>query len=171
MSEDFIFALVLLAICLAIIAIGAIYAFRQKNYYDANSNTVMNELDVPLLGKVKTNIPAIALCFLGLIPGYFAYETMTVRSPKLVNFQGEIAIDQANVDGIEAVLVGVTSGSWLHTETPSANASFPVEIKVPNSWPSYSAYAFAIGSKRTRPSIIGSSLENPKFKLNIKSLN
>jgi len=137
MSEDFILALVLSGIGVAMIVVGSIYALRQKTYYDPTDNSVVNEIDLPLFGKVKTNTPAIALCFFGLVMGGLAYKTMAERIPQLVNFEGEIAIDQG-VDGIDALLVGVTSGSFLHTETPGANHSFPVEIKVPNSWPSYS---------------------------------
>jgi len=170
MSEDFILALVLSGIGVAMIVVGSIYALRQKTYYDPTNNSVVNEIDVALFGKVKTNTPAIALCFFGLVMGGLAYKTMAERIPQLVNFEGEIAIDQG-VDGIDALLVGVTSGSFLHTETPGANHSFPVEIKVPNSWPSYSAYAFAIGANKTRAAIIGASLEHPKFKLSIRPSN
>jgi hypothetical protein len=168
MSEDFILALVLCAIGSAAVLVAAIFAFRQKVYYDPNENQI-TEIEVPILGKLKTNTPAIALCFLGVVLGYLAYDLMKGRGPKLVKFQGEIAIDQSSVSGIDAVMVGVTSGSWLNTATPNGpNSSFPVEITVPNSWPSYSAYAFALGESRTRPAMIGANLEDHKFKLSIR---
>jgi hypothetical protein len=43
-----------------------------------------------------------------------------------------------------------------------------VAIPVPNSWQSYSAYAFALGGPKTKPAIIGASLERPRFKLRIE---
>jgi hypothetical protein len=115
MSEDFIFALVLLVIGGGIVALGAIYALRQKTYYDAKKEKILNEIEVPFLGKIKTNTPAIALCFLGLIPGYFAYETMTERAQKFVELKGEIVMDPADIEGIDFVIVGVTSNLWSHT--------------------------------------------------------
>jgi hypothetical protein len=65
-------------------------------------------------------------------------------------------------------MVGITSGSWIQPTTPNGSGGVPVTISVPNSWPSYSAFAFAIGSAKVKPTIIGASLDNPTFKLSIK---
>jgi hypothetical protein len=54
MSEDFIYAIALLLIGGLIIAIGAYLAFRQKTYLNPQDNSVMTEVDIPILGKLKT---------------------------------------------------------------------------------------------------------------------
>jgi hypothetical protein len=168
MSEDFIFALLLLVVGLAIIAVGAYSAYHQKVFYDPKARSVTTEVNLPILGKLKTNIPAAVLCFIGLFPVYLAQAEMTTRSAKLVAFEGEVAIDPNSVTGINAITVGVTSGLWSATETPNSTVpSMNVVISVPDSWPSYTAYAFALGGPPTRPAIIGTSLGDRKFKLRI----
>jgi hypothetical protein len=168
MSDELVVALALCGLAAAAILVAAIFAFRQKVYVDSSTGQV-TEVEVPGLGKFVTNTPAIGLCGLGVILGYFAYDVMKGRSAKLVKFQGEISLDRDLMSNIDAVTVGVTSGSWSHTTTP--NGSTPlirVEIPVPDSWPSYAAYAFAIGSTKTRPVLVGARLENPKFTMSIR---
>jgi hypothetical protein len=167
MSEDFIFAMFMLVVGLTIIGVGAYSAYRQKVYYNPADNSVMTEVDVPVIGKVKTNAPAIALCFIGLVPVLFASNTMKNRAPKLVKFQGEVIIDPAVASEINTITVGITSGLWSDTSTPSGGTPVSIGISVPDSWPSYSAYAFAFGGAKTRPAIIGTNLGDPKFKLRI----
>src|SRR5262245_16613814 len=167
MSEDLIVALILCVLGAGAIIIAAVFAFKQKVYYDPNNQ--VTEIEVPFMGKLKTNTPVIGLCFLGVVLGYFAYDMMKSRTPKLVKFEGEISVDRDSIANIDAVLVGITSGSWVHTSTPTGTTpSFAVAITVPNSWPSYSAYAFAIGGGKMRPAMIGATLEEPKFKLSIR---
>lgn len=170
MSQDFIFAVLLLAVGLVIIGVGAYSAYHQKLYYNPEDKSVVTEVDIPILGKVKTNFPSIALCFIGLVPVYFGWTEMKGRNPTLAPFEGEVAIDPKSVNGIDAIAVGVTSGQWMPTATPdvtSPTRSLNVTISVPDSWPTYTAYAFALGPSQTRPAIIGTSLGNPKFKLRI----
>jgi hypothetical protein len=166
--QDAIIAGILCFLGLCAIAIAAVFAFKQKAYVDPTTGQI-TEIDVPFFGKLKTNTPAIGLCFLGAVFGYFAYDLMKKRNPEEVRFNGEITVDQDSNAGIEVVMVGITSGSWIQPTTPIGSATgIPVVIKVPNTWPSYTAFAFAMGSAKTRPVLLGSSLENPTFKLSIK---
>lgn len=169
MSEDFIFALVLLAFGLVIVAVGAYLTYRQKVYFNPADNSIITEIDIPILGKLKTNVPAIALCFLGLVPVVFGYYQMKNRSPNLLTFQGDIAIDSASVSGIDEITVGVTSNLWSDFSTPDSTAPNVkhVTIQVPDSWPSYIAYAYALGKPNTHPARVGTSREDPTFKLRI----
>jgi hypothetical protein len=81
---------------------------------------------------------------------------------------GEVAIDPNSIMGINAITVGITSGLWSATETPNATvSSMNFVISVPDTWPSYTAFAFALGGPPTRPAIIGTSLGDRKFKLRI----
>lgn len=167
--QDAVIAGILCGLGLGAIVVAAIFAFKQKAYVDKNTNQVVTEIDVPLFGKLKTNTPAIALCFVAAIFAYFAYDLMKKRAPDLISFNGEVDVDQGATPGIDLVMVGITSGSWLQTATPNgANRSVPVKITVPNSWPSYTAFALAVGSTKSRPDIVGASLDNPTFKLSIK---
>ncbi|MGO9770320.1 MAG: hypothetical protein ACLPSW_12340 [Roseiarcus sp.] len=167
MSEDLVVALALLALGVVATLIGGIYAFQQKIYFDPRDNSVTTEISVPFFGKLKTNAPAIGLCFLGAVSGYLAYDLMRKRGPTYVNFEGEVTLDSSVK--IPAIIVGLTSGTWVHTETLDGSTSVVnVAIPVPNSWQSYSAYAFALGGPKTKPAIIGASLERPRFKLRIE---
>jgi hypothetical protein len=166
MSEDFIFAILELVFGLAIVGIAAYSAYQQKIYYNPADNSVVTEVDIPVLGKIKSNVPYIVLCFVGLVPVVLASNGMKGRSPNLVKFQGEVMIDPSVTD-INTVTVGITSSLWSDTSTPGAGIPVSVGISVPDSWPSYSAYAFAFGGTKTRPAIIGANLKDPKFKLRI----
>jgi hypothetical protein len=167
--QDAVIAGILCFLGFGAVVIAAIFAFKQKAYVDTHSGDKITEIDVPLFGKLKTNTPSIALCFVAVIFGYFAYDLMKKRGPDLISFNGEVNVDQGNAPGIDLVMVGITSGSWIQTSTPNGTSqSLPVKISVPNSWPSYTAFALAVGSAKSRPDIIGASLDNPTFKLRIK---
>jgi hypothetical protein len=168
MSDDLAIALFLCVLSAGAIIVSAVFAFKQKVYVDQATQEV-TDIEVPGFGKLKTNTPAIALCAFGVVLGYFAYDGMKGRHATLVQFNGEIALNQDAVATISALTVGITSGAWSHTATPNGTElTIPVTISVPNSWPSYMAYAFALGRGGGRPAIIGARLEDPKFKLRIE---
>lgn len=165
MAQDFIFALVLLGVGVLIIGVGAYLTYHQKVYFNPADNSVITEMEIPLIGKVKTNIPAIALCFVGLLPVYLGYKEMSNRTPILVPFQGEVMLNSASAADVNAITVGITSSAWSTLATPSGQLSIPVTIRVPDTWQSYSAYAFTFGAK-PRLDIEGASPDRT-FKLRI----
>jgi hypothetical protein len=173
MSEHAIIALVMLgAIGLPMVICGIISLFKQKIHVGADGKPIMNELNIPKLGKLKTNTAAGLLAGLGACVVFMAYlvEKTGIESlqPKLVTFRGEITLDEHPEPEIPSITIGLTSGSWFQTSTPNTgDRTIVVQLTVPNSWPSYSAYAFAPGSSRVRPKIIGTSLEDPKFSLKV----
>jgi hypothetical protein len=168
MSEAFISAVLLILGGLAVIGVGSYLTLHQKAYYDPK-NKAVTQIEIPFFGKLKTNYPAVVFCFAGLMILWLGYSEIHYRDTPLVNFEGEVAIDPDSVKGINAIMVGITSGLWSQTSTPDTSApNIKVAISVPNSWPSYTAYAFALGGPQTRPAIIGTSLGNPKFKLSIQ---
>jgi hypothetical protein len=166
MSEDFIFALFLLGVGVLIVGLGAWLTYRQKVYLDPTDHSVVTEIDLPIVGKLKTNIPALALCFIGLLPISLGYREMTNRAPKLVPFKGEITLDGPSAANVDAITVGITSSAWSTLATPSGSLLIPVTINVPDSWQSYSAYAFTFGSK-PRLDITGAAPDRI-FKLKIE---
>jgi hypothetical protein len=89
-------------------------------------------------------------------------------APTLVNFHAIIEIGDDAKD-VEAVMVGVTSSNWSQWATPTTtNQKIPVDIKVPNSWNTYSFFALSPGG-RVRPYTIGTSLEKPEATLPLVS--
>jgi len=167
--QDAVIAVILCLLGLGAIVVAAIVALKQKAYLDKSTGEVVTEIDVPFLGKLKTTTPAIGLCFVAALFGYFAYDLMKKRGPELISFDGEIHVEQGNTPSIDVVMVGITSGAWIQSRTPNGSSlNLPVKISVPNSWTSYQAFAFAVGGAKSRPDIIGASLDNPTFKLSIK---
>jgi len=167
MPQDFVYAVSLLAIGVLIILIGAYLGLRQKNYINPQDNSVVTEIDIPLLGRVKTNIPAIALCFIGLIPVYLGYKEMTGRDPEKVTFTGNLLVDGALATQIRNVSVGITSSSWSQLTTPTGAVPVTVAISVPANWQSYTAYAIPLEGPNARAVFVGTTLGNPKFDLKI----
>jgi len=105
--QDAAIAAILCFLGLCAIGVGAAFAFKQKVYVDKATDDKITEIDVPIFGKLKTNTPAIALCFVGAVFGYFAYDLMKKRNPEQVRFDGEIGVDQSSNPGIEVVMVGI----------------------------------------------------------------
>jgi hypothetical protein len=171
MSEYSIVALVMvIVIALPTVVCGIISIFKQKIYVGSDGKPIMSELNIPRLGKLKTYTAAGILAALGACVVFLAYlvevKGIENSTPKLVTFKGEVVIDGQSE--IQSIAVGLTSGSWFQTATPNTGElTIPVQITVPNSWPSYAAYAFAPGSGKVRPKMIGTSLEDPKFSLRI----
>jgi hypothetical protein len=112
--------------------LGVYSTLRQKLYYNPTDNSVATEIDIPILGKLKTNVPALVLCFIGLVPIVLAYNEMQGREQALVKFRGKVAIDPSIVAGIKSITVGATSGQWTQSATPnSANPTVDVSIPYP----------------------------------------
>jgi len=172
MSEYSVVALAMLAIGLLMLVCGIIATFKQKVYVDARGKPLMNEINIPFWGKVKTNTPAIALAALGAFvvwqAGGLEIKGIEHSQPAMVTFTGELILEGQSLTDIPSITVGLTSGSWLSTATPgTGERTIPVQIAVPNSWRSYSAYVFAPNDSRIRPKVIGTSLDDPKFSLRV----
>ena len=95
MSEDLIGALACCALAGLTLVLCGFYVFHQKHYIDKDTKKVTTEIDIPFIGKVTTNVPAIGLCFVGLGFGWFGYELVQKRGPTFVNFEGEVALGDA----------------------------------------------------------------------------
>ena len=144
--QDFLIAAILCLLGLSSIIVGAVFVFKQK--FDRANDDKVTEIDVPLFGKLKTNTPAIALTFVGAIFGYFAADLMKKRNPDEVPFQGEISIDKNSNPGVEVVMVGITSGSWIQptiTGTEATGATRPVTRPPPARYPMGGSTAYGGG--------------------------
>jgi hypothetical protein len=65
---------------LVMIVGGILLIYKEKIYIDSTTNQV-TEIDVPFFGKLKTNVPALALFALGFIP--LIYPITRVRTAYL----------------------------------------------------------------------------------------
>jgi hypothetical protein len=168
LTPEFALAVLFFIAGIAIIAIGAYSAATQRIYYDADKKTIATQVEIPFIGKVRTTAPSIALCFIGLVPLWLGYNLIEHRDPALAKFEGEITIDPSSLADMNSITVGVTSPLWSQTETTNhADQNLKVAISVPDNWRGYTAYAFTMDARQTRPAVIGTSLENPKFKLTV----
>ncbi|CDZ73445.1 Hypothetical protein NGAL_HAMBI2610_50770 [Neorhizobium galegae bv. orientalis] len=164
MSDNLIISLSFVFLSALCIVGGILVISRIK--YNPGAGT---EIDIPLLGKIKTDYPAIAVIFLGAVFAYFSYQLSAPSKVELVNFEGKINIDRTALNEISAVVVGVTTSPWTQTGTPDRlNGTMEITIPVPANWGNYTAYAFAHGLGTVRPAVIGLRRDQTSFKLDLQ---
>jgi hypothetical protein len=153
--------MLLSAICL----LGGILVISKIKY----NPTAATEIDIPLLGRIKTDYPALAIIFLGIVFAFFAYQIWLPNKVGLMKFEGKITVDPAALNDISAVVVGVTTSPWTQTATPDrSSGTIEIEIPVPADWGNYTAYAFAHGAGTVRPAVIGLRRDHPTFELDLQ---
>ena len=57
--------IIMLVISMVLIVCGFIALLTQKIYIDKNTNSIVSEVEIPIVGKIKTNYPALILIFFG----------------------------------------------------------------------------------------------------------
>jgi len=151
---------------LAIIGL-AYYALQRESKGDSS-------FKLPFFGEVNTSVPAVSLVALAVVSLFFAYmlkageDQAASATVKTITFHGQVEIDPDSVSDISSIEVGVTSAPWILNQTPDKKSpTINVTIPVPDSWQSYTAYAFALGGPKVRPVVVGASLNDPNFKLRI----
>src|SRR5882757_3424246 len=75
-------------ISILLIILGFIALLKQKTYIDPETKQP-TEVEVPVLGKLKTNYPALVFIFLGFAAAYFAFNKP--KSKDLWTIQGSFA--------------------------------------------------------------------------------
>ena len=124
---------------------------------------------------VKSGVPAVALCVLAVVLSFLFYKLKSAEdqtaavTAKTMTFHGQVEIDPGSIADITSIEVGVTSAPWIVNQTPDLKSPMiDVTIPVPDSWQTYTAYAFALGGPKVRPVVVGTSLNDPNFKLRIR---
>ena len=154
-----------LLIALTIVVVGIVYLFKGKVIYNQKLEKVA--VDLPFFGKIRTNVPAIAFCFIGAALTVYVLQWWG-HKPETIDFVADVAVDQAHLQQAGVVVVGVTTSPWAQTETPPRpQGTFQVHIPVPKTWPTYTAYAFAHGVSGLRPVAIGVRPDNPEFSIRL----
>ena len=154
----------------------AVFAIIGLAYYALHRDSKGDsDVTIPFFGgfTIKSGVPAVVLCVLAVVSLFFAYklksaEDQATAPAKTVMFRGQVDIDPGSVADISSIEVGVTSAPWIVTQTPDATSpTIMVTIPVPDLWQTYTAYAFALGGPKVRPVVVGTSLNDPNFKLRI----
>lgn len=100
---------------MTITGVGAWLILRQKTYIDSLSRAVI-EVEVPLLGKLKTNYPAIGVLLIGaLIAGLPLWYYFQVPARLVV--AGRVSL--AGGKGLAGVPIGILPGSnmtWTQSD-------------------------------------------------------
>ncbi|MCJ7993311.1 hypothetical protein J5N58_01700 [Rhizobium cremeum] len=164
MSNNLIISLsfVLLA---ALCIIGGVTVIARIKY----NPSAGTEIEIPLIGKIRTDYPALGVIFLGVVFAFFAYDLSRVDKIEMVHFDGKISIDPRALNDISAVVVGVTTSPWTQTGTPDrSSGTMEITIPVPSNWNNYTAYAFAHGLGTVRPAVIGLRRDQRNFKLDLE---
>ncbi|MBO3760805.1 hypothetical protein [Ciceribacter sp. L1K22] len=151
---------VLAALCI----LGSIFVLSRVKY-NPGAGT---EINIPFLGTMKTDVPAIGGLLVGIVFAGFAYDLQRPNKIEFVNFTGKVHIDPEVLRDVPAVVVGVTTSRWNLTETPRDNGTMEITIPVPNNWDNYTAYAFAHGVPSVRPAVEGLRLDAASFELDLK---
>lgn len=164
MSDNLVVTLsfiILSGICI----LGGIYVISKIKY---NPDAAI-EIEIPLIGKIRTDYPALAMIFIGIVFSFFAYQLWLPHKVQLTNFAGKITIDQTALNDISAVVIGVTTSPWTQTATPDrSNGTIDIEIPVPADWGNYTAYAFAHGRGSVMPAVVGLRRDTPSFTLDLR---
>lgn len=72
-------------VAVLLITLGFVALLKQKTYLDSETKQP-TEVEVPLVGKLKTNYPALLFVFLGFAAAYFAFNKP--RNKELWTIQG-----------------------------------------------------------------------------------
>lgn len=99
------FAYFLLALAALALVLGFVALLRQKTYLDPNTKTPM-EIEVPIFGRMKANVPALAFVFFAALFAFLAaqlsekpgIEQWSLRGPVL--FAGGTKISPNDWKGI-----------------------------------------------------------------------
>ncbi len=122
LSEQFVFFGLVLVMCLIALVLGAWLLSRQKTYLDSNTGQVV-EIEIPALGRFKSNVPALAmvagpLILVALMTWFYS------REPTKLEISGRIAMGDGR--GIPGITVGVLPGSHITATTSDGTYSLSI---------------------------------------------
>jgi hypothetical protein len=139
----------ILLVCLAAFALGLGFfaLLKQKTYLDA-SGTVTS-VEVPFVGKMHTNYPALLFVFIGFAFGYLAYhfEVKTKEAREIwtattrYTVEGRLKSDENVTDWLSTDVMIIPS-SLTHQEVDRAG-QYRIVVEVPK-WQSFGDWLGAI---------------------------
>lgn len=126
---EFVLMILLAAFALGL---GFFALLKQKTYLDAGSGAV-TAVEVPLVGKMKTNYPALLFVFVGLVFGYFAYAYNDAEeiwtATKTFTIEGQLKSGTPVTDWSAAEITVIPS-SLVHQHV-DANGRYRIDLEMP----------------------------------------
>jgi hypothetical protein len=122
---EFVLMILLAAFALGL---GFFALLKQKTYLDAASGTV-TAVEVPLVGKLQTNYPALVFVFIGAVFGYFAYDAATTTRPFIVDGQLKSNEQVANWSATEITVIPST----IVNQQVNPNGRYRIDLQIPKS--------------------------------------
>jgi hypothetical protein len=125
--------LILAAVSGAIVMISTMLLIGLRRIYVDKETKEVTEIDFPLLGKMKTQSPALFLVAVGfMLTGYAVYQDATLWAKSMNattpgTLDGEIELDGANA----TVLVLAVPSEYQNARQSSGKFSIPVPV-LPN---------------------------------------
>ncbi len=113
-----------LVICLA----GIVFMFRSKVIVDQAGEVV--NIDIPIFGKLKTNVPAIGALFIAAALAAFTLKYWkTPPNQSLVT--ASVTLNRIGAVATPDIVVGIIPGEYIrYSSVPQAANSFSVDIPV-----------------------------------------
>lgn len=129
-----------------VLIVGSLIALcRQKMVVDGNGNFFANEIEIPLLGKIRTNAPGLAGIFIGAFLVALPLHKTNVTKDQLT-FIGEFGVDEDEIN--LPIIVGAVPGRYLRNGNSIEGG---IEMKVDEE-PYYQVIALKLtGMKDARP--------------------
>lgn len=122
--------LLLAAVAGAIVMISTMVLIGMRRIYVDKETKEVTEIDFPLLGKMKTQSPALFLIAVGfMLTGYAVYQDATLWSKSMTEttpgtLEGEIELDGSNA----TVLVLAVPSQYENARQSSGKFSIPVPL-------------------------------------------
>lgn len=129
-SQGHSIILILAAVAGAIVMISTMLLIGLRRIYVDKVTKEVTEIELPLLGKMKTQSPALFLVAVGfMLTAYAVYQDATLRAKAMKEttpgtLDGEIELDGANA----TVLVLAVPSEYQSVRQSSGKFSLPVEL-------------------------------------------
>lgn len=130
---EFVLFILLAALALGL---GFVALIKQKTYLDPSGGTV-TAVEVPFIGKMQTNYPALLFVFVGIAFGYMAFdykvkintakETWTAR--KTFTIDGQLR-SKKNVADWSNTEITVVPSSMLNQQVDSSG-HYRIDLQIP----------------------------------------
>jgi hypothetical protein len=165
---EFVLMVLLAAFALGL---GFFALLKQKTYLDATGT--VTAIEVPLVGKLQTNYPALLFVFVGLVFGYLAYtyeinaakETWVATKPFTID--GQLKSSEHVADWSTAEITVIPSS--LVRQEVDAQGHYRIDVEIPK-WQSFDDWVKSISFQAgTLSGRISPGAKNDTSKINKKT--
>lgn len=109
--------IIMYIISISSIILGFVALILQKTYLDAATQKP-TEVEVPILGKLKTNYPALVFVFLGFAAAFYSFQRSQVKEKVQWTIQGSLAdSSHKNKDWLAGEFKIIPTGTEISVDT------------------------------------------------------